>query len=288
MFALLLKVLDELWQQTEITFAQPWEIPFLVPEGERDDYEIYLMERGKGTFSVGNHPFSMGKRSLIFLRTNQENRFEPISSHHDFRLVFVTFAIRGTCPAKERLDHFLSDAGALLLTLEDPSSVSTLLYSLQRAMLLHAEKDQFEMRLLLGQLVLSLQNAYVWQNNPTGKIIPGRNAATYVNQTIAYLQEHYAESLTLEILGRNVGLSPRYLSTLYSRQTGRSIWDTLALIRLDHARRLLLTTDLSITLIAADTGFGDNQYFSRCFRKAEGISPREYRKRKSEYNPTIS
>ena len=276
----LLEMLDQLWHSTCITFAQPWEIPFLVPAEERDEYENYLMERGEGVFSVGERRFPMQKGAVLFLRTDQENRFEPEAEDKEFRLLFVTFAVQGHCEAKARLDGALANAGALLLTPGDDAAVSVCLYELQRAMLLSPGHNAPEMRLLLGQLVLKLRDGYQNPRDAAEGSIPGRSAAGYVNKTVSYLQEHYAEEVTLQDLGKAVGLSPRYLSTLYSKRTGCSIWRTLVQIRLDHARRLLMTTDLSITRIAADTGFGTNPYFCRCFRKAEGVSPREYRKKK--------
>ena len=277
MLDLLPSALDSLWNQTEITFAQPWETPFLVPAGERDDYEIYLMERGSGLFSVGDHVFPLHKNDLIFLRTDQENRFEPAAEAGAYRLIFVTFVLRGSCPAKEEMDRRFRENGAFCFTPEDPAPVSALLYSLQRAMSLRPAETQLELKLLLGRLSLRLQESASQQKDERGRVIPGRNAAAYVDRTVAFLQEHYAEPLTLGEIAEEAGLNPRYLSTLFSRRTGRSIWDTLTLIRLDHARRLLLATDLPVTQIAMDTGFGDGAYFSRCFRRAEGLSPRAYR-----------
>ena len=288
MLDLLPSALDSLWNQTEITFAQPWETPFLVPAGKRDDYEIYLMERGSGLFSVGGHAFPMEKNDLIFLRTDQENRFEAAPGEPDFRFLLVTFALHGSCDKKEALDERLRSAGALCFRPEDPAPLSALLYSLQRAMSLRPAETQLELKLLLGQLALRLREAFFRQPDSAGRSIPGRNASAYVDRTVSFLQEHYAEPLTLGEIAAEAGLNPRYLSTLYSRRTGRSIWDTLTLIRLDHARRLLLATDLPVTQIAMDTGFGDAAYFSRSFRNSEGLSPREYRRlRKNEYNPSI-
>ncbi len=277
MLDLLPVVLDQLWDQTRISFAQPWELPFLVPAGERDDYEIYLTERGSGTFSVGSRRFPMRKNDLIFLRTDQENAFEPDAGGSPFRFLLVTFVLGGSCPEKEVMDSLLKDRGALIFRPEDPQPISSLLYSLQRAMSLRPAQTQMELKLLLGQLSLRLRDAYFQQKEGGGRTIPGRNAEAYVDRTVRFLQEHYAEPLSLSEVAAQAGLNPRYLSTLYSRRTGRSIWDTLTLIRLDHARRLLLATDLPVTQIALDTGFGDAAYFSRCFRREEGLSPRAYR-----------
>ena len=94
------------------------------------------------------------------------------------------------------------------------------------------------------------------------------------------IETEYARRLTLAELADLVHLHPAYFSTLFKRTTGLSPHDYLARYRLQHVRELLLSTDRSLSEIAAATGYRDPFYLSRVFRRVQGISPSEYRKTK--------
>jgi AraC-like DNA-binding protein len=87
----------------------------------------------------------------------------------------------------------------------------------------------------------------------------------------------HTERLTLEDLAGIVHLHPNYFSELFKTVVGVSPLRYLAQYRLDRARELLLSTHLTMREIAAAVGFGDAFYFSRAFRRAEGVSPTAYR-----------
>lgn len=97
-----------------------------------------------------------------------------------------------------------------------------------------------------------------------------------------YIEEHLGESgLNLEMVSAHVGFSKSYFCRLFHDQQGESFSEYLKRRRLDRARQLLLKTGKKTYEIAAETGFRSSKYFSVVFREAEGISPSEYRSRKS-------
>lgn len=97
-----------------------------------------------------------------------------------------------------------------------------------------------------------------------------------------YMEAHYYESLSLENVAEKVGISPGYLSTLFTRTFGYGFIDCLNQIRVDHARPYLIQTRLKTYEIAYKVGFQDEKYFSRVFRKITGCTPSEYRKKKTK------
>lgn len=92
------------------------------------------------------------------------------------------------------------------------------------------------------------------------------------------LAARHAEPLTLAEVAGAVGYNATYLSDLVTRETEHPLMQWLAAARLATARRLLLTTDLPISRVAADSGFADPSYFARQFRQAEGVTPLVWRK----------
>ena len=93
-----------------------------------------------------------------------------------------------------------------------------------------------------------------------------------------YINEHYAEPLTLDQIGQIVGLNPSYFSNIFRKESNCTFTEYLTEIRMKNARQLITDTDLEIIEIAEQTGFHDIKYFSRCFRKITGMTPSAYRK----------
>lgn len=95
------------------------------------------------------------------------------------------------------------------------------------------------------------------------------------------IEARYAGPLTLEQLADAVHLQPAYFSTLFGRVVGRPPMRYLARYRLDRVRDLLLSSDLPLGEIARRTGFSEAPYLIRAFRRAEGLTPGEYRRTKA-------
>lgn len=94
---------------------------------------------------------------------------------------------------------------------------------------------------------------------------------------VTYLQQHYAQPLSLEQLSRNFGYTPQYLSSLFHKDTGMTIRVFLQRLRVEEACRLMGNRAFSLSQIAQAVGYSDLKHFSKVFRRHKGISPREYR-----------
>lgn len=93
-----------------------------------------------------------------------------------------------------------------------------------------------------------------------------------------YLYANYAGDISLSALAEVVRLSPTHLAHLFTARLGISPIRYLRRIRLEHARRLLETTELTVNEIAARTGFTDPLYFRRMFKQATGSTPTAMRR----------
>ncbi|GBF32550.1 two-component response regulator yesN [Desulfocucumis palustris] len=102
-----------------------------------------------------------------------------------------------------------------------------------------------------------------------------------VHRVQQYIRENYSQELSLHTLAGMVHLNQAYLSRLFKQKTGISFTDFLTRVRLQEAKRLLLTTGQSIDEVAAAVGFKNNSYFTSVFKKREGINPSEFRSRQS-------
>lgn len=113
------------------------------------------------------------------------------------------------------------------------------------------------------------------QNRSGGKSISVRKN---LQQAITYIHTNYKKkSLSVEFLAELEHLSVSRFRTIFKESTGLSPKDYILTHRMNHAKQLLGQTDLSIKEIALETGYSDQLYFSRMFRKKTGCTPSAYK-----------
>ncbi len=100
-----------------------------------------------------------------------------------------------------------------------------------------------------------------------------------LSQIHTYLEDHYAEKITLEKLSSQFFISKFHLSREYKKIYGITLLSDLTAKRISHAKSMLRFSDSSIESIALATGFQDAAYFSKVFKKSENMTPIEYRKK---------
>jgi AraC-like DNA-binding protein len=93
-----------------------------------------------------------------------------------------------------------------------------------------------------------------------------------------FLDEHFAEDISLDLLADRFAVSKFHLSRLFRQHIGRSPKEYLIATRLSNAKALLHFTTLTMSAIAEAVGFADNSHFYAIFRKYEGSSPAAYRR----------
>lgn len=103
-----------------------------------------------------------------------------------------------------------------------------------------------------------------------------------VDQVMKYIEEHYEEEeLSLNLLASYVNFSPNHLSTIFSQQTGQTFIKYLTDYRMNKAKELLRGTGKRSSEISLEVGYKDPHYFSYLFKKTQGMTPTQYRSRKS-------
>lgn len=91
-----------------------------------------------------------------------------------------------------------------------------------------------------------------------------------------YIQSHIEERLTLNDVAAVFGLSPNYLSVLFKKTCSTGFSEYITQMKISKAKLMLLEQDMKIYEVADQLGFESAFYFSKVFKKVEGISPRDY------------
>jgi PAS domain S-box-containing protein len=98
-------------------------------------------------------------------------------------------------------------------------------------------------------------------------------------KVITHLHDHFGQHLSTQELAQMAGLSVSHFERRFKVAFGSSPRQYLVRVRVEHAAKLLLETDKTVSEIAHECGFYDHAHFSRSFRRLMKLSPTAYRKR---------
>jgi two-component system response regulator YesN len=104
------------------------------------------------------------------------------------------------------------------------------------------------------------------------------NNTNLIENAKKVIESNYAGDISLEQVARHVHLSPAYLSELFKKETGMSFIDYKTIVRIENAKRLIVSTPLNIYDVSARVGYSDPKYFSKLFKKITGKTVFEYKK----------
>jgi AraC-like DNA-binding protein len=100
---------------------------------------------------------------------------------------------------------------------------------------------------------------------------------TRLSRTLAYIEHHNTDPLTLKILADQEGYSEQYFISIFKRSYGIAPLHFVTQKRIERAKELIRTTALPLKEISFRCGYEDPYYFSRIFKKMERVSPKKYR-----------
>lgn len=116
-------------------------------------------------------------------------------------------------------------------------------------------------------------------HEPSGKDYSHKSMV--VNKTIQYINRHYSEPLSIQQIADQAGVSKSSLCHIFKSETGFPPYDFIITKRIDQAKHLLRSGNLTISELSYQVGFQSESHFIKTFREREGMSPTEFRRCKS-------
>ncbi|MGE4549673.1 MAG: helix-turn-helix domain-containing protein [Intestinibacillus sp.] len=98
-----------------------------------------------------------------------------------------------------------------------------------------------------------------------------------IQEAVSYMERHFAEDLSLEKISAHVNLSPYYFSRQFKKYTGSTPYEFLQTTRIQQAKKLLLSSRLSVESISVKCGFNSLSNFIRAFKKDVRLTPGKFR-----------
>lgn len=120
--------------------------------------------------------------------------------------------------------------------------------------------------------------------SPGGKVPPEEGKIMQMKHLASFLEEHYAEKITLAELAAEMGRNSQYLCRCFRETMGATIMEYLNRYRIEQAARMLSGTDKKILEISLECGYDNFSYFIRKFRQYKSVTPTDWRKMVKQHN----
>jgi len=143
----------------------------------------------------------------------------------------------------------------------------------------HAPVGSMQMiKLYLEQLLIQLLRDGDESVRPPVKENLEESDSKLMREVLQYLESHIYQEFSVNELCRHFNYSATYLSKIFRQTTGRTILDYYTDLKMVEARRMIRENNLNITQIAHRLGYESPQYFSRAFKRINGMKPMEYKR----------
>lgn len=130
--------------------------------------------------------------------------------------------------------------------------------------------------------VMSLQISPAASREPAGEAKQA-GGEEHISRVTRFIAAHYHdENLNLADIAREAKLCPHYLTALFKRRCHVGLWEYVTRLRVSHAQRLLVTTDLRVLDVAMESGFGSLAPFYRSFTRFSGMRPLVFRRQQRQ------
>ncbi|TBL81418.1 AraC family transcriptional regulator [Paenibacillus thalictri] len=130
----------------------------------------------------------------------------------------------------------------------------------------HRQLEAWMLDQLKLDLELYMRHTKMWSDHPE------------INKIIDYINQHYAQNITLRFMAQYVALDENYVSSLFKKKTGESLIHYVQRTRVEQAKALLLETESPVSDIGLRVGFENDNYFIKIFRRFMDVTPSQYRK----------
>lgn len=235
-----------------------------------DVIEIIFIKEGNGTHIIDGRKYRIMKGDIL-IYNNGVLHDEYAESEADMS-VFCCGITNVKVPGLPR-NHLVSgEHSCVLHSGEHRSDIESLL----EMMYLQISEEKPGAEEICSYLLCALI-AIILQIPKENAALSKSEESELTNVIKAYIDEHYSEDITLQLLSQKFHISSYYLVHAFKKSTGFSPIQYIIRRRIGEAQSLLINTNDSVTKIAGTVGYDNMSYFTTLFSKIVGISPKKYR-----------
>ena len=257
------------------------------PPITNDCYSISLKKIVKGDLNYGRTKYDFTNGALIFFAPRQVLQWDSsaVFEQKGFSINFHEDFLKGTELAQQIkkygfFSYFANEA--LHLSPKEERQIESIVENIEIEY--HNNQDAFSKDIIISQLstLLKYANRFYERQFLNRKELSNDLLEQFNQQLETYFESGQLQEKgipSIEQLADKMSVSQRYLSDTLKKETGKTTTEHLQFYLIDEAKNILLKPNKSIAEVAYELGFEYPQYFSRLFKKKEGLSPTEYREK---------
>lgn len=228
-----------------------------------DSFLIMLVKKGECEIETGSKIYHAGPGQVVVLNCYEPHAYWSLKGWEAEWLHFD-----GCCAAGYY--HAILDGGPPVITLRDTYRLEKYLHKMYLQF-----RDCISTReALLNNYIVNILTELLVNKDPDGM---EAISSTIIEDTIAYINEHLKDPLTLKELADHALLSPYYFCRLFKKESGFTPHEYVIAARINHAKFLLRSSHISIKDICYSTGFTSESSFCTTFKKVTESTPSQYR-----------
>lgn len=232
-------------------------------------YLFFIVAEGEGTLTYDGVAYPLSRGSCVFIDCRR-----PYSHATSQRLWTLAWAHFDGPTMHGVYRKYVERGGLPAFHPEDVQTYLDLMTQLQQT----AAADDHVRDMHINELLSALLSRLMQSAWRPAMHRSGADSRSRIADVKAWLDSHYNEKVALDDLAERFYINKFYLTRLFREQYGSTIVNYLLSLRISRAKELLRFTDLSVEEIGARCGMPEANYFSRAFRKIEGVSPSEFRR----------
>lgn len=259
---------------------------FDYPLHKHDEFELNFVEHASGVRRiVGDSVEEIGEYDLVLVGSGglehvwEQGRCES----QDIREITIQFSpslLDGEMLSKNQFASIRKMLDNAQYGIAFPMETIMKVYRILDKLALETSEDERFMQFLKFLYIL-----YELSVSKDARVLASSSFARHgdhgesmrVQKVKQYIDEHYAEPLTLSQMADLVGMSPVSFSRFFRQRTGRTLSDYIVEIRLGYAARMLVDTEKNVSEICYECGFNNLSNFNRTFKAKRNYTPREFR-----------
>jgi AraC-like DNA-binding protein/mannose-6-phosphate isomerase-like protein (cupin superfamily) len=249
-----------------------------------DEIQFALVTKGSINFTIDQSACIVKENEGIFINSNSLHSARPhetgdgeyicIDISPEFFMGPSDSIIR-----QKYLEPFLKSKSVSFVELNQTAGwESDVLKSLSALYELYEGKE-FGFELKMKSIILNVLHLMIlnspWLETDANLSSPVEDQR--IKKMLSFIQDSYKTKITLEDIARNVNLSRSECSRFFKRMTGQTPFEYLISYRINQSTLLLKNSDMTITEIADEVGFGSVSYYIEKFRKETNYTPKEFR-----------
>jgi AraC-like DNA-binding protein len=244
-------------------------------------YEMYYLLSGERYYFIRDKSYHIRKGDLVFINKRELHKTSAVkeSPEHERVVIYFDESFLNKAYGQNAgllQSPFHQEDPVCRFQVKDQMKAERLVTNMLQELKdrpagyeINMQHGIAELMLLAARHTLSNEAAFAPLSTPLHQ---------KMSEIARFINNHYAEPVSLPMLAGQFHISPYYLSRMFKKAIGLTMSEYVNLIRIKAAEQLLLETDRTVTDVASAVGYDNFSHFGKMFKKVTKVSPRAYRK----------